>query len=754
MTPESQVGSASVVCGPDCDLDQVAIASIASGKGADRHLTVVQPSSGGQALKVTTISNRGKQRQADSIDLSSTGPAQIQSLRAVAPSNSYSGKTGLSAACIEVTFSNGDVSFVNLDTGSVVFTLSVGVAASKARVGAAVLAYLKESATAISAASFKNDGETLLLHNTIATGTGASRATPVEVRVAGISVQERGHVTQSWAGKVQKLDGGSQGLSVLVQFEDDSLALFNGDRLQWLREEALIGAEGAIVFDGVADSAGAPSSTLESEDNTVGLDLTFAGRLQLQKQDLLDRVDGVTKLFRAVMAGDLGSVQFMDTSNSYGLDKTMVVTVRSAVTGFTKLVALQLQTGQPIWSLVLPTHLDALTLTSLRTEALRLHSFGGFPPEMAVFATYMDSGMSAPPSTVVLTVNALTGRHIKQHVPAHWQEVAEVAGAHLLPAPVAVVPLATHDSSMRTALVIVEANHGSGPVGHVFPTTDAAIASVQELVNSQAQDVVVNWFNKRSNELVAMQLQAPSDAGEIELVARWSIVVGDSKSRRVVAFAQQTIRDYRTELPAEARGDDSLAVKYLHPHLAAVALFTSHSNDESDDVEKSAVSGSLEVLLLDTVTGHVLSSNKHTKTTDEVSMVLKGHQLVYTFWSIVARRQEVVASWMFAGEIGKKELSPVSRWPKAFKPDGSESELAFSSYRDHAMAPVVIDQTFILPSVSTTYIHTERMVHCCGRRLGNTHLHPDCLHDLRIMRASNLSLMCCVSCIMTGCPIA
>lgn len=125
-------------------------------------------------------------------------------------------------------------------------------------------------------------------------------------------------------------------------------------------------------------------------------------------------------------------------------------------------------------------------------------------------------------------------------------------------------------------------------------------------------------------------------------------------------------------------GDDSLLLKYLNPHVVALA---------SKDTSGLEDGTSLHITLLDTVSARVIY---RVKIIDggcgSVLMHILGHRLFVSYWHCKAKRTELLSVAMYEGMIDKYGLGPLSR-PYTFK--------ATSSFT--APPPIAMEKTFILP---------------------------------------------------------
>lgn len=145
-----------------------------------------------------------------------------------------------------------------------------------------------------------------------------------------------------------------------------------------------------------------------------------------------------------------------------------------------------------------------------------------------------------------------------------------------------------------------------------------------------------------------------------------------------VAYPPPHLLDSAAPSRTTILGDDSLLLKYLNPHVVAVA---------SKDTSGTDGGISLHVTLLDTVSARIVY---RIKVTDggcgSVLMHLLGHRLFVSYWHCKAKRAELLSVAMYEGMIDKYGLGPLSR-PYTFK--------AVSSFT--SPPPIAMEKTFILP---------------------------------------------------------
>ena len=143
--------------------------------------------------------------------------------------------------------------------------------------------------------------------------------------------------------------------------------------------------------------------------------------------------------------------------------------------------------------------------------------------------------------------------------------------------------------------------------------------------------------------------------------------------------------------PVHILGDDSLMLKHLNPHLAAVALVSSDESEGSDTKKQT-----MTVSLIDTVTGRVVQRFFHKNCAGPVKITQSENWIFYSYWNLKARRTEISSIALYDGAIDAHALNPWTMLPKIVQNDNKALDTSFSSYDSEQ--PVILQKTFIFPN--------------------------------------------------------
>ncbi|GAB5037215.1 er membrane protein complex subunit partial, partial [Nannochloropsis oceanica] len=171
-----------------------------------------------------------------------------------------------------------------------------------------------------------------------------------------------------------------------------------------------------------------------------------------------------------------------------------------------------------------------------------------------------------------------------------------------------------------------------------------------------------------------------------------------SESERVVALSYPDARETSTTPTSLPLGDGALLLRYLNPHLLALAstaslppspltFSTVNSTSEGGKEERKERVSTVYVTVMDTVAGRVLHRVSHFHAQGPVKMRMFENWLVYSYWNCRAQRTEVGSITFYDGFIDKKGMG-IMTTPE-FK--------ARVSSLDGDLPPVALQQTFVFP---------------------------------------------------------
>lgn len=164
-----------------------------------------------------------------------------------------------------------------------------------------------------------------------------------------------------------------------------------------------------------------------------------------------------------------------------------------------------------------------------------------------------------------------------------------------------------------------------------------------------------------------------------------------SKLEKIVSLQTKRI-DEEVHSPARALGDRGILYKYVNPNLIAIMTQSTTGSDCLPEY-------SINIYLVDGITGALVHSVYHPKSRDPTNMVHSENWLVYSYYNTKYRRTEVSSLELFEGST-------------------QANSTAFSSLSRSAIKPRVIEhKTFIFPSGINAMIDTNTL-----RGMTNKHL--------------------------------
>lgn len=338
-------------------------------------------------------------------------------------------------------------------------------------------------------------------------------------------------------------------------------------------------------------------------------------------------------------------------------------------------------------------------------------------------ATAVHGGNGGTHSREVLVLSSLDDRMEWSCVDGTTGTVHASGSVQLPSQVIQVVPLymsSSHGSTScrQTALLL----HNDNSVS-VLPDDDAAHSAAAEQLGSSTNGLYSHVLNhEQSASMESLQIvSSPDDSSTMT-----TRVVGQTSfpGERVVGVAYPQ-RDEVVQSPSSVLGDDSLLLKYLNPHLAAVVTMSDSVDTDSDDDFSAAMtnpSGStkkrkplgvtqagesaqtttesdgdapnLFVNVVDTVSGRVLyrASHSNAAPSDNVPVLVNENWIIYSYFNDKTRRTELGVLSLYEGMIDKKGLTAFS---------APEQALSFSSMNARESKPVVLSKTYGLAKTVT-----------------------------------------------------
>jgi hypothetical protein len=160
----------------------------------------------------------------------------------------------------------------------------------------------------------------------------------------------------------------------------------------------------------------------------------------------------------------------------------------------------------------------------------------------------------------------------------------------------------------------------------------------------------------------------------------------------------------REAAPAKVKGDDSLLLKYLNPHMLALASL------EDSAVEGGGTTSALRLTVLDAVSGRTLHSLTQPNAAAPVSLVWLENWLVYSFWNPLYKRTELATVALYKGAVDRSGLNPWTASPAQVVGGGGgggvsgKAGRAISSFAPQTV--IALHKRFLIPEGVTAMAAT------------------------------------------------
>lgn len=179
------------------------------------------------------------------------------------------------------------------------------------------------------------------------------------------------------------------------------------------------------------------------------------------------------------------------------------------------------------------------------------------------------------------------------------------------------------------------------------------------------------------------------ESSDIVPKQKWNLSFNNTE--KVISLGIKRI-DEQTHSPARVLGDRNILYKYINPNL--VALMTQSTTGDACSPETS-----VNIYLIDGVTGALVHNVHHPKSRGPSNMVHSENWLVYTYYSTKNRRTEVSSLEMFEGSVQ------------------TNSTIFSSLTRSHIKPKLIEFKTFIFPSGVDAMVDTVTL-----RGMTNRHI--------------------------------
>lgn len=496
----------------------------------------------------------------------------------------------------------------------------------------------------------------------VVTATNDDGTTVSSLDVSGLSTkcEVRSSVTRGFQARASrsfvdafKKRDGSLACRALVSLADDTMHMLQSGKPAplWSRDEALADTDSVQLVDLVTelgrdaaetDSGSAP--TLSYSDRVAGqlsYLMAIPERLVSMVSMIASFVDDKINKNTSRRRSQLSNEQL----NDFGFRKVVI-----ASTSAGKVLALDSQTGDSLWTFQEPG-------LGLRREAPRVYvtrekQIGAATPEILV-VTSMGSDRSRATRLRVSTGQVLDSSELEY----------AVSHAVLLPA--------RHELLARRVLAIFDTNDRV----HAIPDNEAG----RSVLKGASDSLFIRRIDEQAGTIRGFGV-----VGSNKLVQLWSVVF--PATSRIVDWAAPPGTEV-VHSPAHTQGNDGLLMKYLNPHLIAVATLEQKELGAADDI--------LIVTLIDTVTGRIVRTYKHRDATTPVHLVRSENWAFCSYWNQGAQRTEIWSLSLYEGEVDPDALNPWSSLPDAVTQDENGVAGTFSSFASND--PVALQKSFIFP---------------------------------------------------------
>lgn len=451
----------------------------------------------------------------------------------------------------------------------------------------------------------------------------------------------------------------------VISTEDHSLALIQGSKVSWVREESLASVYQAEFYGRHAQvSAADRIANAETENGLMALGAQLSQMPEtlgeLAKQPL-EIVATLTKwvtpkrLNRRQVTNLMPSVKLPTSSEElreFGADKLIL-----ALGGSSKLFALEATTSEVVWQRYLggascrvpAPGSDRIDNCSAWMQLLP--SSASPSSELLVLGPVEENGNAR----TLYWLDPLTGKLL------HQEAVPTAADV------ISIMPLHAHGGKLTEQAVLPVVLIDSTQRVFTLPSGSQEAAQFLE----ESHDGFFHYDVDTASQAVEGYVVGSTVGGTRHLSPLWNVELG-SAGQQIVAVARPQHREW-DHVPVHIKGDASILYKYINPNLLTIV---------TED------SSSLTVYGVDTVTGHVLHQNYLPGASGPAHVVSCDNWVVVHYRNAKRTRFEVLTIELFQA---KADDGP---WDILF--GGKEANHTKSAH--HLEMPVPLHQTYIVPS--------------------------------------------------------
>lgn len=490
---------------------------------------------------------------------------------------------------------------------------------------------------------------------------------------------------------VRELSSGEH--HTVISAADHSLVGMQGSKVNWVREEALTSIRQAVFYG----RAGIHKSKNKVEDASLSSLLPaltaqlsqlpmYMGEVAQKPAQLLaaltEYASGLgrePKRSRPTLLANGKVPTAADELRGFGANKLIL-----CMTGASKLFALEATTSEIVWQRYFAN--GAELLGDVSGKCMDSDANGGGKGKCGLWMQLLPSSSAVYSELIVMTPTPTDASQSAQMV--HWVDPLTGKDVHAQKAPstAGVASLMTFPGNTQAKLepvqpfLLVDTEHKV----HVLPSNDAKHAKLLEANSERLFHYEVN----RASQVVQGFSIGKSGTGA-ELVRLWNIELG-SIGERIVAATSPQHREWE-HVPVHIKGDASILYKYMNTNMMAVA---------TEDVGEGDKGTSLNLYILDAVTGHVLHQSRIVGGAGPVHMAACDNWVLAHYWNEKKTRFELTVVELFES---KSDGGP---WNILFGAGQAEN---FTTSAHHLESPVPLQQTYIFPAGVTSMGVTATM---------------------------------------------
>eukprot|EP00118_Oscarella_pearsei_P010498 m.64731 g.64731 ORF g.64731 m.64731 type:complete len:994 (+) comp35274_c0_seq12:68-3049(+) len=426
---------------------------------------------------------------------------------------------------------------------------------------------------------------------------------------------------------------------MLLITEDDALSLVqqNG-RVTWTRDESLADITNVEVVDFPVSEGKTYLEGLYRNLSSHSADpfSLFAQRISIQLAQL--------QAFISSFNGYNNKIQDVLPAEGLTRDKFNLRKFIVALTSAGKLFGIDSQSGKILWKLYF-SDLAPLAVNSLMNEPVlflgiqRRTDSHSLPPQVVIIG----ASKSACQGSVLYIVNPLTGKLLNK-------AEDHCLGYHVKH--ISFLPI--EESNFLQIVLLVDTDNKV----HIYPSTKSA----SDAVMSHPQAIYLHSVYPKDSKIVGYTVEKfekqlyVSDQQEnlLYLTNAWHVQL--PSDRKIVNYAVRPSHE-RVNDQARILSDRSALYKYLNPNIIALAT------------EVIAEKGSVEILLIDGVTGSIIYRVKQRQAKGPVHIVHSENWVVYSLWNMRARRHEVTVLEMYESVSATRNETHVSSLDSHLHPE-------------------------------------------------------------------------------------